>query len=171
MDTDRREHALVLRAQCGDRGAFDELLQRVDTPLLRYVETITGSRSAAEDILQDALVTIVRKISWLRDPALFRNWAFRIASRTAFRAMRKQLRPEPLDDGLASIERDAADPWLLQRLALSLPRLSEASRAVIHLHYLEEMSLSDVAAVLEISPGTVKSRLAYGLAQLRKELT
>ena len=46
--------------------------------------------------------------------------------------------------------------------------LPPASRAVIVLHYLEEMSLDEVAAVLEISPGTVKSRLAYGLARLRR---
>jgi RNA polymerase sigma-70 factor (ECF subfamily) len=46
--------------------------------------------------------------------------------------------------------------------------LPPASRAVIALHYLEEMSLDEVAAVLEIPPGTVKSRLAYGLARLRQ---
>ena len=46
--------------------------------------------------------------------------------------------------------------------------LPPASRAVIVLQYLEEMSLEEVAAVLEISPGTVKSRLAYGLARLRR---
>jgi RNA polymerase sigma-70 factor (ECF subfamily) len=169
MDARGYERSLVLRAQSGDRAAFDELLQRVDDSLLRYIASITGGRAVAEDVLQDVLISIVRKIAWLRDADLFRAWAFRIASRAAFRAIRVEMMP--LDDNHAAPPHDAPDPWLVRRLASALPNLTEATRAVIHLHYLEDMPLSDVAAALEINLGTVKSRLAYGLAQLRKELT
>jgi len=170
MDARGYERSLVLRAQSGDRAAFDELLGRIDESLLRYIASIAGGRVQPEDVLQDVLIAIVRNITWLRDPDLFRSWAFRIASRSAFRAVRKDSRTSQLDDEHAAPVVDAPDPWLLQRLSSALPRLTEAARAVIYLHYLEDMSLSDVAAALEISPGTVKSRLAYGLAQLRKEL-
>lgn len=170
MQTPDPETALVLRAQCGDRAAFDELLRGVDKMLLRYITAIVGSGAAAEDILQEVLIKVVRKIVWLRDPELFRPWAFRIASREAFRSLRRELRSEPLSDSSAVEEETTVDPWLRERLAAAIPRLSEPTRAVIHLHYIEELALSDVAAVLEISPGTVKSRLSAALTKLRKEL-
>jgi RNA polymerase sigma-70 factor, ECF subfamily len=165
-----RERSLVLRAQSGDRAAFDELLRSVDGALLRYIRSITGDRTSAEDVLQDVLVAIVRKVVWLREPSLFRPWAFRIASRAAFRAIRSSMRTESFD-AEPSVEFEPPDPVLRARLGSAVQRLTEATRAVIHLHYFEELSLADVAAALEISPGTVKSRLAYGLARLRKELS
>ena len=170
MQPAERETALVLRAQCGDRAAFDELLRSVDQSLLRYITAIAGN-GAAEDILQEVLVTVVRKIVWLRDPHLFRSWVFRIASREAFRALRRERRSEPITEASA-VEEDLppVDPWLRERLAAAIPRLSEPTRAVIHLHYIEELPLSDVATALEISAGTVKSRLSAALARLRKEL-
>ncbi len=163
-----QQRRLVLRAQSGDREAFDALLRDVAPPLLRYVARVTGDAALAEDVVQETLVLIVRKISWLGDPSLFRAWAYRIASREAFRALKKQRRyVEPA--GETAIEDVPSDPWQRERLLASLEKLSPASRAVITLHYLEEMPLSEVAAVLDLAPGTVKSRLAYGLAQLRKE--
>jgi len=170
MDAATHERSLVLRAQSGDRGAFEELLQTIDKPLLRYLTAIVRDRCTPEDVLQDVLITIVRKLVWLRDPSLFRAWAFRIASRAAYRAMKNERPTDPVEEyGAGDLE--PPDPWLRERLREALPHVSDASRAVILLHYFEELSLSDVAAALEVSLGTVKSRLAYGLAQLRKELT
>ena len=168
MTFEAQQRRLVLRAQSGDREAFDALLRAAAPPLLRYVARVTGDAALAEDVVQETLVLIVRKISWLSDPSLFRAWAYRIASREAFRALKKQRRyVEPVSEG--TFEEIPADPWQRERLLASLEKLSPASRAVITLHYLEEMPLSEVAAVLDLAPGTVKSRLAYGLAQLRKE--
>lgn len=163
------ERALVLRAQCGDRDAFDVLLRDVAPPLHRYVSRVTADRALADDVVQETLIAIVRKIAWLTDPALFRPWAFRIASRNAFRQLRRRRIHEPLEE--IATEVPSVDPWQRERLLASLERLSPASRAVITLHYLEEMPLSEVAAILDLSLGTVKSRLSYGLSQLRKEHT
>lgn len=168
MTFDAQQRRLVLRAQSGDREAFDALLREAGPPLLRYVTRVTGNATLAEDVVQDCLVAIVRKIAWLSDPSLFRPWAYRIASRLAFRALKKErIFVESSDE--AAYEERPEDPWMRDRLLASLDRLSPASRAVITLHYLEEMPLSEVAAVLDLNVGTVKSRLAYGLAQLRKE--
>ena len=165
---DAHERALVLRAQSGDRDAFDLLLRDIAPPLLRYVSRVTGDVALAEDVVQETLITIVRKIGWLNDPSLFRAWAYRIASREAFRLLRKSRRfTDPVDD-IAFVD-VPVDPWQRERLLASLERLSPASRAVVTLHYLEELPLADVAAVLELPLGTVKSRLSYGLVQLRKE--
>jgi RNA polymerase sigma-70 factor, ECF subfamily len=167
MTADAQQRALVLRAQSGDREAFDALLRAIAPPLLRYVTGVTRDAALAEDVVQETLILIVRKIEWLSDASLFRAWAYRIASREAFRTLKKRRITEPLEE-LTTLD-ELPDPWQRERLLASLDRLSPASRAVITLHYLEEMPLAEVAAVLDLSVGTVKSRLSYGLTRLRKE--
>ena len=167
---DAQERRLVLRAQSGDREAFDSLLRGLGPALLRYVTRVTGDPALAEDVVQETFIAIVRKIAWLQDASLFRAWAYRIASREAFRLLRKRraLIFEPIGE-LEAAPEPPSDPWQHERLLSSLERLSPASRAVVTLHYLEEMPLAEVAAILELPLGTVKSRLNYGLVQLRKE--
>jgi RNA polymerase sigma-70 factor, ECF subfamily len=161
----------VLRAQCMDREALELLLRRVQPSLRRYVHRLVGPNHA-DDVLQDVLIAISRKIGWLRAPELFRPWAFRIASRAAFRHLKTERRrldqvedQWPLEDIPAASDRP---PDHLLAELLSSSQTSPASSAVLVLHFQEEMSLPEVAAILEIPLGTVKSRLAYGLATLRK---
>jgi RNA polymerase sigma-70 factor (ECF subfamily) len=97
---------------------------------------------------------------------------FRIASRAAFRHLRKEKRWVQPDDqavfeGIPAVE--APSDARLREL-LDSGELSPASRAVLVLHFQEEMPLAEVAAALEIPLGTVKSRLAYGLEALRRQL-
>ena len=160
---------VVARAVAGDRQALEGVLAALQRPLYRYVSRLVMRREIAEDVLQEVLFRICRKIGWLHDPELLRPWAFRIASRECFRHLRSEKRrgEEMLDPETAIW--DGVTPGWEPRLLDWIDALSPASRAVITLHYLEEMSLDEVAAVLEIPPGTVKSRLAYGLARLRKQ--
>ena len=163
----------ALRAQCGDREALERLLRSVQPALHRYVRRVTGPADA-DDVVQDALVSIARNVIWLVEPRLFRAWAFRIASRAAFSHLRRVKRrgvEENAELVLASLA--AAEPPPNQELLAELldgDVLSPASRAVLVLHFQEDMELADVAAVLEIPLGTVKSRLAYGLKTLRRYL-
>lgn len=176
MTPETREAWQVLRAQGGDREAFDALLAAVQAPLYGFVAAVTGDRALAEDVLQEVFVRIWTGLKWLRDPKLFRAWAYRIAAREAVRHARRERRRDALhDDGaalddVAAPEMEPPDPWLLERLPRLMDGLSPASRAVLTLHYLHELSLGETAAVLGIPPGTVRSRLAYGLASLRKAL-
>jgi RNA polymerase sigma-70 factor, ECF subfamily len=173
LATPIQEAQWVLRAQCHDREALELLLRSVQPALRRYVAGLIGDADA-DDIVQDVLVIVSRKVYWLEQPELFRAWAFRIASRAAFRHLKKRKRwseaavdPSSLDD-IAAPEPLVPDDAILEMLDSSA--LSPASRAVLVLHFREEMPLAHVAAVLEIPIGTVKSRLAYGLKALRKEL-
>jgi RNA polymerase sigma-70 factor (ECF subfamily) len=167
---------LILLAQAGDRRALDELLQGIQEALYDYLVGLAGSAHLAEDILQDAFVLIWRKLPWLRDPALFRPWAYRIASREAFRRIRRErfwsrfLGNWHLE--MLAEEAPPESPLLerLDQLAEHLGDVSPASRAVLILHYQQGMTLQETGDVLEISLGTVKSRLAYGLAVLRQKL-
>lgn len=163
----------ALRAQCGDQEALEKLLRSVQPALYRYVRRLTGDTDA-DDVVQDVLVAIARNVEWLLEPGLFRSWAFRIASRAAFSHLRR-VRRRGVEDGadmlLASLPAPEPPPdnELLAEL-LDANVLSPASRAVLALHFQEEMELAEVAAVLEIPLGTVKSRLAYGLKTLRRYL-
>ena len=163
----------MLRAQCNDREALEALLRSVQPSLRRYLSGVAGVTDA-DDLLQDVLVIVIRRIGSLDDPKLFRPWLFRIASREAFRHLKKrrlwQGRHEEdmqLDDLPMPETRPSGD--LLRKL-LSTDSISPASRAVLILHFEEELSLPEVAAILEIPLGTAKSRLGYGLRAIRKHL-
>jgi RNA polymerase sigma-70 factor (ECF subfamily) len=167
---------LILLARSGDRGALNQLLSDLQEGLYRYLVRLVGDRHLAEDILQEVFVLIWRKLAWLQDAEVFRPWAYRIANREAFRRLRKHreyarmLSAEAPAVELPDREAPPIPEQLLDSLPDLLALLSPASRAVLILHYLEGMTLHEVADILELSPGTVKSRLAYGLATLREKM-
>ena len=166
---------LVLRAQAGDRAALEALLAHADGLLRPFATLMLREPDAAEDVLQDALLLVYRKLGSLREPRAFNAWARRIAGREIFRALRGRRAHQQLHDELPPDLPDDADPpeppdGLLERLPELLQRVSPASRAVLALHYLDDLTLDEIAAILELPPGTVKSRLAYGLSTLRRLL-
>ncbi len=172
----RAKHTLrVLRAQSGDRQALDDLLREVQGPLFRCIRAITAQRELAEDVLQDVLVILCRQLVWLREPRLFRAWSYRIASREALRRLGRERRV-PLTE-VGALERlpgvalpDPVRRDLAARLPALVAELTPACRPVLALHYLEELTLPEVADILGLPLGTVKSRLAYGLRLLRGRL-
>jgi RNA polymerase sigma-70 factor (ECF subfamily) len=176
MESGKQEIRWVLRAQAGDRAAFDELLQAVQSPLYRYIVSLTNDAALAEDILQEVFVLIYRKLGWLREPELFRAWAYRIATRETFKWLKRekhwqaQERDEEVLQAIPALPDEPFAAELLPQLPQLLARLSPASRAVIVLHYLHELTLEEIAAVLGVALGTVKSRLSYGLSSLRLQL-
>lgn len=174
MEIPKQEIWWVLRAQADDRAALDELFRLMQEPLYRYIVSLVGSRTLAEDVLQEVFILIYRKLRWLREPELFRPWAYRIATREAFKHLKHERRwsdqsiDETILEDVAAPPRDALTPELIAQI---VAQVSPASRAVIVLHYLHEMPLGEVADVLGLALGTVKSRLAYGLDCLRKQLS
>jgi len=165
----------VLQAQSGSREALDELFKSVQEPLFRYIVTVVNDRHLAEDVLQEVFIRIYRKLRWLREPQAFRAWSYQIATREAFRYLKRERAwtDQVRDEGVLNVM-PAAEPVYSPELVQQLPELvgdlSPSSRAVIVLFYLHEMSLVETAAVLDIPVGTVKSRLAYGLESLRRRL-
>jgi RNA polymerase sigma-70 factor (ECF subfamily) len=173
IDSPADEAAAVLLAQSGDREALDRLLRGIERPLYGYVARLTGNPETAKDVLQETFLRICRKLGWLHDPALFRPWAFRIASREAFRMTRRERgrREVDLPDPAPEAPSPAPEPWPASLdLPAALDEVSPASRAVLILHYIHDMKLEEVSDVLAIPLGTTKSRLAYGLRLLRRSL-
>jgi RNA polymerase sigma-70 factor (ECF subfamily) len=168
------EPVLVALAQNGDRDALEVLLRRVYRPLRAFITPLVGA-SHADDVLQEIALTIFQNLRYLRHPAAFRSWSYRLASRRAFRYLQRETRWKRLEtdpDVLASLHAaeplpDALDPGLLA----CIDQVSPASRAVLLLHYQQHLSIEETALVLDIPVGTAKSRLAYGVSVLRKLLT
>lgn len=175
IDTRTVESRLVLRVQLGDRAALDDLLRRTQTWLHRYLMRLLRDRHAADEALQETFLRIFRSLAYLREPRAYRAWAYRIASREAFAHLRresKRLRAqEAATERLLDADTAAAlDPELVVRLEAHVGNLPPNTRAVVVLHYLEQMTIRQVAEVLGIASGTAKSRLAYGLTKLRETL-
>jgi RNA polymerase sigma-70 factor (ECF subfamily) len=163
----------VLLAQAGDRAALEELLRDIYAPLRRYITRLAGTLHA-DDILQETSIQIFRKLPFLREPAVFRAWAFRIASRIAFSHLKRDRVWEPIDaatrEPLAAVHPNLGELPDEAFFAL-LDRVSPASRAVLLLRYQHDLSLEETAAILEIPLGTAKSRFNYGVSTLRRYLT
>jgi RNA polymerase sigma-70 factor, ECF subfamily len=169
----QRESWWVLQAQSGSREALNELFKSIQEPLFRYIVSLVRDQHLAEDILQEVFMRIYRKLRWLREPQAFRAWSYQIASREAFRYLNRERRwSDQVRDEATLANQPAVETEFPRKLMESLPqlieKLSPASRAVVVLFYLHEMSLVETAAVLDIPVGTAKSRLAYGLQSLRR---
>jgi RNA polymerase sigma-70 factor, ECF subfamily len=173
---ERETSWLVLRAQAGDREALEALLERAHRSIGRYVTMMVRDADLAEDVLQETLLIVYRKLGSLREPRAFPAWLRRIAAREVFRALQRRRAAERMHEELDEEHHSAyGDDGpevsdLLDRLPGLLGRVSPASRAVLTLHYIERLTLDDIAVALELPMGTVKSRLAYGLAMLRRQM-
>src|SRR5271155_76074 len=122
---------LVLLAQTGDRTALEQLLRDAYAPLRRYITGLAGA-GLADDILQETSLQIFRKLPFLREPAVFRPWTFRIASRIAFSHLKRARRWQPLDEAplehLTTLNPGLGEPPDEAFFTL-LDRVSPASRA------------------------------------------
>ena len=144
--------------------------------LQRHVRALVSDADLADDVLQDVLWTIARRLPQLRDAKWFRPWAYRIATRAALRRThaerrwRDALRGEELSLLESPLEESSLDAEAFHEMVEQIDGLSAASSIVMRMHYMEEMTFPEIAEALEISVGTVKSRVAYGLSTLRRRL-
>ena len=169
MDTD-----LIRRAQNGDEEAFASLAVAAADRLHAVAFRILRDTDLAEDASQQALLTIWRDLPQLRDPARFDAWSYRLLVRACYAEGRRDrrwapnIRLLPSDDadegeGLGSVvDRD--------QLERGFRRLSIDHRAVVVLHHYLDLPLDEVADVLRIPVGTVRSRLHHAMRGLRAAL-
>jgi RNA polymerase sigma-70 factor (ECF subfamily) len=165
---------LAVRCQLGERDAFDELIARWHVPLWRFIRRLIGSDDAAAECTQEVWLRVCRGIVRLRDASRFRAWMFGIARRVVVDRLREHYAEARVDDvdvdELPSATEDADLKARVADLHQELARLPVIEREVLVLFYLEELSLADLAGILEVPVGTVKSRLYRARRLLGAEL-
>ena len=168
---------LVSLSQAGSIEALDGLARRWTPRLLRYVARVLGGADAAEaarDVVQETWVGAIRGLRGLRDPAQFPAWIYGIATRKCADAIRANTRRRRLDAQAA--DGDAGRPVTTRTseqeidLAIAIRGLPPIHRAAVHLFYGEDLSVEEIASVLGIPVGTVKSRLHHAREALKRQL-
>jgi RNA polymerase sigma-70 factor (ECF subfamily) len=173
--------ALVARAQRGDDAAFSELVQRHASRLLNMVSHLVGSREDAEDLVQETFVQAYRGLGTYQGRSQFFTWLYRIATNRAISTHRKRRletvqRREALvweqqpgrersDPGTAVIEAEET-----QRVQHAIARLPEDRRAVLVLRDIDGLDYAEIAEILQLPAGTVRSRLHRARLELRELL-
>jgi RNA polymerase sigma-70 factor, ECF subfamily len=162
---------LVLHAQSGSAEALEQLLKLWYPKLLRYAGGQTRDRDAARDVVQDTLLAAARRIRRLEDPAAFPKWVYRILQRRVVDHLRAEIRHRRAAGLADDASSRSAEPGPGTPLEDALGSLAEESYQVVHLHYLIGLTVKEIASLIEVPEGTVKSRLHSARARLRNLLT
>lgn len=136
---------------------------------------VGGDAAAAEDVVQDALVSAYRALDGFRGEASLDTWFYRILVRRAtshlrWRGVRRRFASDEDPDGVVAAEAPRSDPWLRRQIRQALDALPHGQRSAFVLVHLEGFSVREAAAILGRAEGTVKSHLHRGLTKLRAQL-
>ncbi|MEX0288648.1 MAG: RNA polymerase sigma factor [Flavobacteriaceae bacterium] len=162
---------LVLQYQSGNKKALALLVKRHHPKLCKHAFWYTHDLDISQDIVQDCWTQIMRKIGSLRDPNSFGSWALRIVTRKSLdylnRASRERNELRSIDK-TKTLDYPAVDRASdLENLRAAIKELPDSQQQVLHLFYTEAYSLKEISAILEIAPGTVKSRLYHAREKLK----
>ncbi len=181
------DEELVARTQAGDPDAFDELVIRYSPRLYGLVYNMTSNHEDTNDLLQEVFAKAYRSIKGFQGKSSFYTWMHSIAVNMSINFLKKKGRRQTmsLDDVDSGIQNDqeflevtaGSDPRreanlseLQQRLNSAMQKLSHEHRAVVTMFDIQGMPHAEIARVLRISEGTVRSRLFYAHRQLQNFL-
>ena len=171
---------LLLRARAGDTQAFCQLIEPLQTRLLRQAAALSRDLSVADDLVSETLVEAWRSLHRYNESCRLSTWLYAILLHRYQKSVRRAAsRPvagggdiESHQENLPSTEltpsENAARDEFSARMRGCIERLPEKHREVILLRFFEDASLADMANALGCSVGTVKSRLHHALEKLRK---
>ena len=165
------ERQLVEHAQQGDPEAFDRLAELIMDRLFSVAYRILRNTQSAEDATQQAMVTIWRRLPQLRDPDRFEAWSYRLLVNASYAEHRRRGRDDPSGDLFHSV---TEDPYQSidhrDQLERGFQRLSAEQRAVLVLQHYLNLSHAEMADVLGVPIGTVRSRLHGARTAMRAAL-
>jgi len=165
-----QQDLLVIEAQNGNKKAFECLVIFFHPKLLNFAGSLSGNHALAKDAVQDVWISISKKLSKLEDPRAFKSWIFRaLRWRVLDLIKAKAYQFETLENTNLSIELDESEIER-QQLRELIEALPDRDRSVIYLFYLVDLPLAEIALVLEIPIGTVKSRLNRARTSLQQQL-
>ena len=176
------EQELVRAAAGGDTEAFERLVETYENKIYHLALRMCGSADEAADIAQEAFLAAWRGLPSFRGEAGFATWLYRLTSNAAIDYLRRQKKQRgdmSLDDeelGLDAVDsgpgpqETAEGSELRSAVAAGFNQLSEGHRQVLVLREIQGLSYEEIASVLELDIGTVKSRISRARSSLRKIL-
>ena len=175
---DEPDAVLVGRARAGDRAAMASLIRRHQGVAFGVAYRLLGSREDAEDAAQEAFVQVLTQLDRLLNPGAFVGWLRKVTANLCLDRLRRGGRVvlEPLDaemplaDTARGPEAHALDAERRQELERALASLPAPYRVAVVLRDVEGMTYAEVAALLRVPEGTVKSRIHAGRRLLRQVL-
>lgn len=169
------DQVLVLHAQAGSDEAFEALVRRWEERIWRLARRLTGEQQAAWDVSQETWLAISRQIGRLEDAEAFSAWAYRIAANKSRDWIRRRQRQRRADKEY--VDRNHQFRQELESIQQSYATLQDAiaalsgqDQAMLCLYYEEGWGTEEIATILAVPPGTVKSRLYYARQRLRHHL-
>jgi RNA polymerase sigma-70 factor (ECF subfamily) len=172
---------LIAACKDGDEGAITQLVQEHQLGVFRLALSVLNDPVEANDVTQDTFIAALRALHAYQERSTFKAWLYRIALNISRSRLRKRKaleslhhtitalfriqsqRPPTLEEQVISSEDDAA-------LWQALSKLGERQRIPIVLRYYHDLSIAEIAEILNIKEGTVHSRLSIGRNRLRSEL-
>ena len=166
---------LIRHARHGSEAAWETLVREHQQALFRLAYLMLGDASDAEDVAQEAFVRAFRALDTFDESRPVRPWLLSITANLArnrrrslgryLQALTRAGRVEP--EPVAMLGERSAEQWEAQTLWQAVRRLSRSDQEIVYLRYFLDLSEAEVASVLEVAPGTVKSRLHRAMSRLR----
>ncbi len=161
---------LVIRCQQGEKEALKLIVELWQRPLLVFALRYLDQEMEAWDMVQETWISVIKGLNKLQNPSLFVSWMFRILTYKCIDRVRKKHAEERLlkdaNNKLESSEISNESESLSQ----AIERLSDEHKTLIMLRFGQGLQVGQIAAMLNIPEGTVKSRLHRALARLREML-
>ena len=171
---ERVDEGLVLRAQGGDRDAFEQIVNVSFDRSHGVAMRLLRDSQLAEDAVQQAMVNVWRDLPRLRDPARYDAWSYKLLVRACYAEYKRAPHWMPAIEEGSPTEPRAGGGYSAvidrDQLERGFRRLSMEHRAVIVLHHYLDLPLDEVGRILGIPTGTVKSRLHRALTEMRAAL-
>lgn len=171
----REEQELIKLAVKGDTVALSMLMQQHYSFLMKYLLKVTLNMALAEDVTQETMIKCIEKIHLYNGKSKFSSWLITIATNLYIDDLRKKKRERSWQEQEQSLRKmrwqtsQLQDDW--PHVLDALGGLSEDVRVPIILKHYYGYSYDEIADIMQLAPGTVKSRIHNGLKSLRKELS
>lgn len=181
MDTEEEQHPnekLVKSYQNGDREALKKLIKKFHPVMKKTIYYQIREQEPVDDIAQDCWYIIIPKLSDLELKVSFKAWALSIARRKAIDWIRKQQRSAKHSRSIKNETKSQTEHLTtdntndkLKKVHDGIQKLPATQRIVLELFYMDNLSLQEISDLLELSKGTVKSRLFYAREKLKQVIS
>lgn len=172
------DRSLVAKSLQGNQIAFRELISRYHATAFAVVRSVMGDRDDVEDVVQQVYIRVYRGLASFRGESKFSTWLYRIARNEAINAVkRRRLETTPIDDVVLASPEDTRPDAVHDRAALAghieraMQHLDENQRTALELRYMGERTYEEIAEIMDIPLGTVKTYIHRGKAELKRVLS